>query len=164
MKRPATIMCVAAMLLTACNRPNVAMTQLQIRQMQTRSYAINDPKRALKAVLNVLQDEAYIPRQADLDLGYIHAVKEVDVTKGNEAFWAKFWHGRNARWRKNSILDCAANVTEVKGGMRVRVNFQVKIMNNKGEVITVQAIEDPAFYQSFLQKVDKGVFLEKQGL
>jgi hypothetical protein len=152
------------MLLTACNQPNVAMTQLQIRQMQTRSYAIRDPKRALKAVLNVLQDEAYIPRQVDLDLGYIHAVKEVDVTNGNQAFWAKFWHGRDARWRKNSILDCAANVTVVKDGMRLRVNFQVKIMNNKGEMITVQAIEDPAFYQSFLQKVDKGVFLQKQGL
>ena len=140
------------------------MTQLQIRQMQTRSYAISDPKRALKAVLNVLQDEAYIPKQVDLDLGYIHAVKEVDVTKENEEFWAKFWHGRDARWPKNYVLDCAANVTEVKDGMRLRVNFQVKFVNNKGEVITVQAIEDPTFYQSFLQKVDKGVFLEKQGL
>ncbi len=164
MKGLATITCVAAMLLTACNQPNAAMTQLQIRQMQTRSYAISDPKRALKAVLNVLQDEAYIPRQVDLDLGYIHAVKEVDITKENEEFWAKFWHGRDARWPKNYVLDCAANVTEVKDGMRLRVNFQVKFVNNKGEVITVQAIEDPTFYQSFLQKVDKGVFLEKQGL
>lgn len=164
MKRRATITCVAALLLSGCNKPNIAMTQLQIRQMQTRTYPISDPKRALKAVLNVLQDEAYIPRQADLDLGFIHAVKEVDVTKGDQKFWAKFWHGRDARWRKNSILDCAANVTEVKEGMRLRVNFQVKILNNKGEVITVKAIEDPAFYQAFLQKVDKGVFLEKQGL
>ncbi len=164
MKRRATIPCVAAMLLTACISPNIAMTQLQVRQMQTRSYSISDPKRALKAVLNVLQDEGYIPRQVDLDLGYIHAVKEVDVTKGDEKFWAQFWHGRDARWGKRSVLDCAANVTEIQGGMRLRVNFQVKIMNNKGEVITVQAIEDPAFYQRFLQKVDKGVFLEKQGL
>lgn len=164
MKRTATMTCVAAMLLTACNQPHVAITQLQVRQMQTRTYAIRDAKRALKAVLNVLQDESFIPRQVDLDLGYIYAVKEVDVSKDNEEFWARFWHGRDARWRSNSILDCAANVTEIKDGMRLRVNFQVKIMNNRGEVMTVQAIENPAFYQQFLRKVDKGVFLENQGL
>ncbi len=164
MKKIIMLSCVAVMLPTACHQPKIAMTQLQIRQMQTRTYPIRDTKRALKAVLNVLQDEAYIPRQADLNLGYIHAVKEVDITKGSEEFWSKFWKGRDARWQKNSILDCAANVTEIKDGMRLRVNFQVKLLNNKGEVITVQAIEDPVFYQNFLQKVDKGVFLERQGL
>ncbi len=164
MKRLVITSCIALLLLASCAEQKIAMTQLQVRQMQTRSYNINEPKRALKSVLNVLQDESYIPQQANLDLGYIHAIKEVDITKGGEEFWSKFWKGRDARWRKNSILDCAVNVTEIKDGMRLRVNFQVKMLNNKGEVITVAAIEDPVFYQNFLQKVDKGVFLEKQGL
>jgi len=164
MNKRVTILGIALMLLTSCAQQKVVMTQLQIRQMQTRSYNIRNPKRALKSVLNVLQDESYIPQQANLELGYIHAIKEIDITKGNEVFWASFWQGRNARWQKNTILDCAVNVTEIKGGMRLRVNFQVKMLNNRGEVMTVQAIEDPLFYQRFLQKVDKGVFLENQGL
>ncbi len=141
------------------------MSQLQVRQMQTRSYEIKDPKKAIKAVLNVLQDEAFIPRQVNLEVGFVHAVKETDIEKGNERFWARFWHGsKDARWRKNAIIECAANVTEVRNGMRLRVNFQVKVVNNRNEVITVRPIEDPAFYQAFLQKVDKGVFYEKQGI
>lgn len=160
-----TLACTCLVVCPACHRPDVRMTQLQIRQMQTRAYEIKDPKRAIKAVLNVLQDEAFIPRQVNLDVGFVHAVKEMDVEDGSEKFWAKFWHGsRNSRWRKNAIVECAANVTETRNGMRLRVNFQVKVMNNKGEVVSVEAIEDPFFYQAFLAKVDKGVFIEKQGL
>lgn len=154
----------SCLLLSSCQQPNIKMTQLQVRQMQTRTYDVKDPRRALKAVLNVLQDEAFIPKQASLDLGYIHATKEVDVTDGNEAFWAKFWKGKNARWRKNAVVDCVVNVTEIADGMRLRVNFQVKMLNNRGEVEKVQAILDPYVYQQFLQKVDKGVFYENQGL
>ena len=150
--------------LAGCQRPNVAMSQLQIRQVQTRTYDIQDPKRALKAVLNVLQDDGFIPRQANLELGFIHASKEVEVSRDGEAFWAKFWSGRDARWRKNSVVECAANVTEIKGGMRLRVNFQVKVMNNKGEVMQVEAVHDPLFYQQFFQRVGKGIFYEKEGV
>jgi hypothetical protein len=163
--RPGIVVaCIGIVACSACHSSKMPMSQLQIRQMQTRSYEIQDTKRAIKAVLNVLQDEAFIPRQASLELGFIHAVREVDVTRGNERFWAQFWDGKNARYRKNSIIDCAANVTEIANGIRLRVNFQVKILNNKGECLSVQAIEDPLYYQNFLQKVDKGIYYEKQGV
>ena len=148
----------------ACQQPAMPMSQLQIREIQTRTYDIKDPKRALKAILNVLQDDGFIPRQADLELGFIHASKEVDVSNGSEVFWAKFWNGRNARWQRNSIVKCAANVTEIKDGMKLRLNFQVKVLNNKGEVLRVEAVHDPHFYQQFFQRVDKGVFYEKEGV
>lgn len=148
-----------------CHNANIPMSQLQIRQMQTREYNIRDAKRAIKAVLNVLQDEAYIPRQVNVDVGFVHAVKEVDVEDGRERFWAEFWKDKErARWQKNAVVECAANVTEVRGGMRLRVNFQVKVMNNRGEVITIEAIQDPQFYQHFFTKVDKGVYLENEGV
>lgn len=164
MRFAVTMSVTALLLVPACHNAQLPKSQLEIRQMQTRTYDIKDPKRAIKAVLNVLQDEAYIPRQASVELGYIHAMKEVDITKGNEAFWAKFWDGKEARYLKNSIIDCAANVTPVTDGIRVRVNFQVKLLNNKGECVSVRAIEDPLFYQHFLQKVDKGIYYEKQGV
>ncbi len=153
-----------------CQQPNAGMSrqqmrQLQIRQMQTHEYPIKDGKRAIKAVLNVLQDEAYIPRQVNLDVGFVHAVKEVDVEDSRERFWAKFWKKKqDARWNKNAVVECAANVTEVAGGMRLRINFQVKLMNNLGEVVSIEAIQDPQFYQQFFAKVDKGVYLEKEGV
>lgn len=165
MKAMTILACAFMVASTACQKHDIQMSQLEIRQMQTRSYEIRDPKRAMKAVLNVLQDQAYIPRQVNLDVGFVHAVKEMDIEDGSERFWAKFWHGnKNARWKKNSVVECAVNVTEVRGGMRLRVNFQVKVMNNKGEVLSVEAIRDPVFYQEFFTKVDKGVYIEKEGV
>ncbi len=148
----------------SCQQPKIHKSQLETRQIQTREYEIKDPKRALKAVLNVLQDDDFIPRQADLELGYVYAVKETDMTNNGEIFWSKFWHGKNARWPQNSIIECAANVTEIRNGMRLRVNFQVKVMNNRGEVAKVESIGDPTFYQNFFQQVDKGVFYELEGV
>lgn len=150
---------------SACHTGGVRMTQLQIRQMQTRTYDIHDTKRALKAVLNVLQDEAFIPKQVNADVGFVYASKEVDLEDSRERFWAKFWKGReDARWAKNSIVECAANVTGLSQGMRVRLSFQVKVFDNRGQVVSVQTIDDPLFYQDFFSRVDKGIFLEKAGV
>jgi len=165
MKVMTVFACACMLACAACRMPEARMSQLQIRQIQTRSYDIRDPKRAIKAVLNVLQDEAYIPRQVSLDVGFVHAVKEMDIEDGREKFWATFWHGRSdARWRKHSVVECAANVTVIGDGIRLRVNFQVKVMNNRAEVIGVEAIHDPVFYQAFFAKVDKGIYIEKEGV
>lgn len=157
--------CGALLSATGCQSVRLPMTQLQVRQMQTRQYGIREPKRALKAVLNVLQDEGFIPRQVDGDVGYIYAVKEVDIEDGGERFWANFWHGRrDARWRKNSIIECAANVSERSTGVRVRLTFQVKIVDNVGRTQSVVTVLDPLIYQNFFSRIDKGVFLEKSGV
>jgi hypothetical protein len=133
--------------------------------MQTRLYDIKDSKKAVKAILNVLQDEAFIPKQVNVDVGFVYAVREADIEDAGERFWAKFWHGRrDAEWRKNSIVECASNISERRNGIRVRLSFQVKIMNNKGQVVSVEAISDPHFYQEFFSKVSKSVFIEKEGV
>jgi len=141
------------------------MTQLQIRQIQTRFYEIKNTKRAMKAILNVLQDEGFMPKEVDVDVGFAYAVKEMDVEDAGERFWAKFWHGReDAKWRKSSIIECAANVTELRDGMRVRLSFQVKVLDNNGQVLSLETIDDPRFYQDFFSRVDKSVFIEKEGV
>ena len=158
-------LCVALRFVTGCQSTSLPMTQLQVRQMQTREYGIRQPTRALKAVLNVLQDEGFIPRQVDGDVGYIYAVKEVDVEDPGDRFWANFWHGRrDARWRKNSIIECAANVSGRSAGVRVRLTFQVKIVDNTGRTQSVVTVLDPRIYQDFFSRVGKGVFLEKSGV
>lgn len=150
--------------LTACAAKAPEQSQLQIREFQTRLYPIADTKRAMKAVLNVLQDEGYIVKEANTELGFLTATKEVDVESSGAAFFGTMFGGRDARWNKNSIIECTANVTERGKEMRVRMNFQKKTMNNKGEVADIQAIGDQKFYQEFFSKVDKGVFIENENL
>jgi PBP1b-binding outer membrane lipoprotein LpoB len=139
-------------------------TQLQIREFQTRSYDTNDTKMVIKAMLNVLQDDGYIVKNANADLGLLTATKEVDVENKTTAIVSSLFGGYNARWNKNSIIECSANISEFGNETRVRVNFLTKMMNNKGEVVQVKQIEDQTFYEQFFSKVSKGVFLQKEKL
>ena len=68
-------------------------TQLEIRQMQTRTYQIKDKKLLMQAMLNVLQDDDFIIEQVNMDLGFFNAQKEVDVEDAGEKFWQTFWWG-----------------------------------------------------------------------
>ena len=137
-------------------------TQLQIREFQTRSYETNDAKMVMKAMLNVLQDDGFIVKNAVLDLGLLSAEKSVDIENKGEAFLAAFFLGVNAEWKKASIIECTANVSEYGKQTRVRVNFQVKVLNNKGGIIKIEQIDDEKYYQDFFSKVDKGVFIQKE--
>jgi hypothetical protein len=163
MKKPVILLAIMSIIiLSGCQKPKPKLTQLQLREIQTRQYEIDDTKRAIKSLLNVLQDDEFIIKQADLELGFINAVKELDVEDKGDRAWAKFWHGSDAEWDKHCIIDCSANVTKYGKGMRVRVNFQRKVLDNKGHATSIIHIEDPVFYQEFFSKVDKGIFIEKE--
>jgi hypothetical protein len=139
-------------------------TQLQTREFQTRTYETKDSKMVMKAMLNVLQDEAYIVKNVNVELGFLNASKEIDVESKGEAFWARFLAGQNARWKKNSIWDVTTNVTEFGEQCRVRVNFQIKTLDNVGNVVAVQPVQDETVYQDFFSKVGKGIFIQKEKL
>jgi hypothetical protein len=139
-------------------------TQLEIREFQTRDYDTSDVKMVMKSLLNVLQDDNYIVKNANVELGLLSASKEVDVESKGAAVMLTLLAGQNARWRKNSTIECSGNVTEMGKVCKVRVNFQIKTLDNKGGVVDVKTIEDPIFYQSFFAKVDKGIFIGKQKL
>ncbi|MCB0319405.1 MAG: hypothetical protein KDD60_00685 [Bdellovibrionales bacterium] len=139
-------------------------TQLQIRQFQTRSYNSRDTKQVMKAVLNALQDEGYLVKSADKDLGFISASKEVDVESGGERFFATLFAGANARFKKSSQMEASANISEFGKETRVRMIFQTKVVDNFGSPVSAAQIEDEAFYQNFFAKVDKSLFIEKEKL
>ncbi len=117
----------------------------------------------MKAMLNVLQDDNFIIEQVNVDLGFFYATKEVDVEDAGEKFWETFWRGKvDATYKKNQVIDATANITEFGDEMRVRINFRVKVLNNKGGVVLVRQVDDPEYYQKFFYKVDKGIFIEKE--
>ncbi|HPQ81171.1 MAG TPA: hypothetical protein PLZ86_05545 [bacterium] len=138
-------------------------TQLEIREFQTRAFDTKDHRLVMKAVLAVLQDDGYAIKNADKDLGFISASKDVDL--GGAPFW--IWGSgskNNARWKKLRVLDATVNITEAGAQTRVRLSLQQKILDNLGGVINAGPVNDPKVYQDFFVKVDKGLFLQKENL
>jgi len=166
MKTRAISMFIASLIILGCATTPATppKTQLEIREFQTRDYDTNDVKMVMKSVLNVLQDDNYIVKNANVELGLLSATKEIDVESKGEAVLLSILAGANARWKKNSTIECSGNITEMGKVCKVRVNFQIKTMDNKGGVVEVKTIEDPIFYQEFFAKVDKGIFIGKQKL
>jgi hypothetical protein len=137
-------------------------SQLALRQMQTREYDTTDTRMALKAMLNVLQDDNFMVEQVNVELGFFKARKTMETEDVNDKFWGTFWHGSDAEWVKHSVIDCTASVTPFGKKIRIRASFQLKRMNNKGVVEEVEAVDNPDFYQAFFSKVSKGIFIEKE--
>jgi hypothetical protein len=152
--------------LFGCNLPPPIppKTQLQIRELQTREYPSKDLKQVMKAVIGALQDDGFLIRNADKELGFINALREYDVMDPNSAFVAQLFEGSRARYEKTSIIEASANVSDFGRNVRVRIVFQVKIIDNFGMPIDSRTVEDAKMYQDFFVKVDKSVFIERQGL
>jgi hypothetical protein len=158
----------AAFLFGGCmlQAPKPRMTQLQIREYQTRTYEnkSGQTKRVMKAVIDVLQDDGFIIKNADRELGFITATKEEDVEDPWASGFAHFAGGAQARYRKNAMTECSVNISEFGREVKVRAVFQRKVLDNMGGTMGVHQLEDPRFYQDFFAKVDKGIFIERQGL
>lgn len=73
---------VSLLLLSACASNNAAITeggsQLQVRQIQTRTYDTLDKQDTLRSVLATLQDLGFVIDKADYDLATISATKLQD--------------------------------------------------------------------------------------
>lgn len=157
--------CVLAILVGCATTKTPTRTQLEIREFQTRSFDTPDPLAVLKALVNVLQDEGYTITVANTELGILSATKEVDVESTIRSFLSKFFRDDNARWDKSSAIDATANVSKVGDRCRVRATFQIKRMDNKGDVVYVRRIEEAEHYTNFFAKVHKGIFIDvEQGL
>ncbi len=138
------------------------MTQLQIREIQTRQFDNKDAKAVLKEMINVLQDEAFIVKHANLDLGLLAGEKDIDIEDSWNRFFSVMHHGHQASWNKNALIEVSANVTQFGQNSKVRVNFQRKIFDNFGRVVKVIQIYDENYYQEFFNKVHKGLFIQEE--
>ncbi|MBM4179065.1 MAG: hypothetical protein FJ211_07010 [Ignavibacteria bacterium] len=154
-------------------------TQLQTREYQTREFDTNDVKLVMKAMLNVLQDDGFVVKNAVMDLGLLTATKEIQLSDKSAS--TRYWtdaldvvfdtrgsSSRNrttqdTRYNKFKQVEVSVNVSELGRRCKVRANFQAKILDNTGNPVEVSAVSDPKYYQDFFSKVDKGIFLQRQG-
>lgn len=146
----------------AVGPPVTQKSQLQTRAFQTRSYDSADTVMVMKAVMHTLQDDGYIVKQANVDLGLLSAQKELDVAHEIEELVITLLAASQARFKKNAIIEASANVSDFGANTRVRINFQKKVMDNAGGVVTVKQVDDLKFYQEFFTKVDKAIFIAKE--
>jgi hypothetical protein len=146
---------------------------MEIRQIQTRLFETKDSRAVQKAVFDVLQDDDYIVKNADMDFGLITAVKERSLNSGRGVS-AGFGFGlpgspfalssNQQVWPAAEIYEVTVNVTPERDRTKVRLNVQRRVTNNINGVVESQLLEDPKFYQDFFARVDKGLYLQREGL
>jgi len=168
-----------ALLVGACATTNgpiarAPQTPLELRQVQSRSFASADSRLVLKAALNVLQDQGFVIRHADADLGLVTAVMEWRSKQPNRGLRVLKWVAALPTYGASlllptgqtefSAIEVNVNVTQEGAQTRVRISLVSRVTDKKGTVQSVRPVDDPLAYQALLAGLDKAVFLEKEGL
>ena len=133
------ILAVAAVLLACATPPPqnndqlLAPTeeQMQLRNMQTRSFEVADRNQALRAVIAALQDLGFIIERANEPLGLVTGARFAEP-----------------RWF--DVVGVTVTVREQTGGkMLIRANA---IYNN-------EPVTDPKVYQNFFATLERSLFI-----
>lgn len=140
-------------------------TQLEKRQIQTKTYDSIDKATVMKAMLNVLQDDGFIVNNANPLLGFISGSKEFDVNDQSINVGEDFGTNKVSlafRGVRVAVIEATANVTEYGKDIKVRINFKRKLLNVYGNAQSIDEINNEKYYQDFFAKVDKAIFIQKQ--
>lgn len=147
---------------------------LELRQAQSRSFETADSRLVLKAALNVLQDQGFVIRHADAELGIVTAVMEWRSRQPNRGLRVLKWVAAVPTYgaallvpsgrTEFSSIEANVNVTPEAARTRVRISLVSRVTGKNGEVLRVSPVEDPLAYQRLLAGLDKAVFLEHEGL
>lgn len=162
----------AAMLIGACEQgiPKEALQlspqSLQDRQAQTRRFDTSDEAMLLSASAAVLQDLGFNLDESETGLGLVVASKERDATEAGQvagAIMLAVLFGANMPIDKNQKIR-ASLVTRPVGedgaSTAIRITFQRVVWNTQGQISKTEALDDPAMYQEFFEKLSKSIFLE----
>ncbi|HSD29033.1 MAG TPA: hypothetical protein VLL75_17165 [Vicinamibacteria bacterium] len=159
---------------TTSHAPQPPQAPLELRQAQTRTFETADPRLVLKAVVNVLQDQGFVIRQAEFELGLVTAVTEWRSGRRNEGLRILKWVAAFPTWGASlllpagrnevSAIEAVVNVMPEAARTRVRLSLTARVTDDKGVVQRVNPVDDPASYQRLLASLDKALFLEKEGL
>ena len=156
---------ISACVSTPAPPPIPKLTQLQIRQIQTRKYSDINTKGVMKAVIAALQDDGFIVSNADLDLGLISAsVESYQLDKATKGY-VEFWYGAGqGTYQTTKRIEASITVHQHGETIKVRINLLAKAITNAGGLVWSQPIYNPKVYQNLFAKVDKAIYLEKQNL
>jgi hypothetical protein len=133
--------------------------------MQSRTYTGQDTKTALRVILNVLEDDGFLVHYGSTDLGLLDASKTIaEFSAGGFTLPLNAVVGRRPSAATFDTIQATANVSEFGDRIKVRINFERKLTDSEGRVIRVAQVTDAKRYQEFFAKLDKGLFLQQEGL
>jgi hypothetical protein len=128
----------------------------------------------LKAVVNVLQDEGFVIREASAELGVVSAVKEWRSRQANDGLRIAKWIAAPMTYGASLLIpsgrteftavEANVNVTQESTRTRVRISLVAKVTDKQGRVQNVRPVDDALAYQGLLARLDKAVFLQREGL
>lgn len=143
------------------------VSQLEIRAIQSRTYADQDVKTVLKTLVNVLQDDGFLVHYGDIELGLVDASKLVAGFEDGDAgldLVARITGEILGATPGFATVEATANVSEFGRQAKVRINFQRRLADARGRVLRVAPVTAAKAYQEFFAKLDKGLFLQREGL
>lgn len=178
MKRLAVVLAIAAAAAGCASgsgaRAMLPTSPLDLRVAQSRVFDTADNRLVLKAALNALQDAGFTIRQTDAELGLVTAIAEWQLRSRNTGLrvfkWvaAPFTYGASllipTGRNEFATIEANVNVTREAGRTRARVSLVSRVADAEGNVRRVEAIADPLAYQSLLARLDKAIYLEREGL
>jgi len=146
---------------------------LERRHLQTRRFDGIEEKKILAASAGVLQDLGFNIDESETKLGLIAASKNRSAVSGGQiavAVLAAVLTGtvtpvdKTQKIRVSLVTRPAATATSmgVTSSWYVRVTFQRMVWNTDNQVTRIEAIDEPAIYQEFFEKLSKSAFLEAQ--
>lgn len=155
-------------------RAMLPTSPLEVRAAQSRVFDTSDERLVLKAALNALQDSGFTIRQTDAALGLVTGVAEWKSRRQNTGLrvfkWvaAPFTYGTSllipTGRNEFSSVEANVNVTREGESTRARVSLVARVTDADGKVRRVEALTDPLAYQSLLGRLDRAVYLEREGL
>ena len=144
------------------------MTQLQRRQLQTREYESVERTRILEVAVQVLQDDGFVISNANTELGLLSASKDLHDRQVDDAGTA-FVKGMFSMGYSNISTDefsaFEANLTVTQFGEKVRARMAARLSKTSTNGnIQYEQVTDAIFYQQFFTQLEKGIFIEQEGL
>lgn len=148
----------------------MAPESLERRQLQTRRFDGIDEKSILQASAGVLQDVGFNLDESETRLGLIVASKERSAMTAGQVILAVIAAGFGAstpidktqKIRVSLVARPASPDVEPAEATSflVRVTFQRIIRDINDRITRIEAVDDPAVYREFFEKLSKSVFLE----
>lgn len=144
--------------------PKPQLTQLQKRQLQTREYEEVERTRILAVAVQVLQDDEFIIDNANEVLGLLSASKHLHTRSVDDnAFMKGFLGDSRVIHDENSSFGVNLTVTQFGELVRVRMAATITYSNTDG-ARRVEQVREPPFYQHFFSQLEKGIFIEQEGI
>ncbi len=142
------------------------LTQLQKRELQTREYEDVERTSILAVAIQVLQDDEFVITNANETLGLLSASKQLhnrEVDDSSTAFWKGVRGDSRVIHDEDSSFGANLTVTQFGEMVRVRMAATIQYHNTDG-ARRVEQVTEPQFYQHFFAQLEKGIFLEQEGI